>query len=944
MDRLPPDRLEALLSDLRAELGEAAVDTSDAAAFAYGRDLWPALTLEVRDQRGPLAKPDAVLRPHDEATALLGLRIAARHGVGIVPFGSGSGVCGGAAPIHGGVVIDLKGLNELDEPDPVALQVTCGPGIITQDLEQRLNDRGFTLGHFPSSIFCASIGGCVAARGAGQLSSRYGKIEDMVTGLRVATPGLGIVSTGSLDSSGLSPDWTPMFVGSEGTLGLITRIRLRIRPLPAAMVLRGVRFPDLETSIQCFRTILQSGLRPSAMRIYDPLDTWMAMQKSGDGGGSAPKPGGGSPMDGYSAPAEPGADVLGQPEEISRWLSALGPLRSLRQRRGAGGLRERIGTFLKPENLPIHRVLGNPGRLNRAISLLPERCLGILGCEGEPAIAQEHLEAALGICLAMGAEDLGAGPGERWFRTRHHVSFKLPKLLAQGGFADTMEVAAPWTRVQQLYTAVRAAISPHVLVMAHLSHAYHEGCSIYFTMVGHAKSPEQAGRIYRAAWDAALEATLACNATITHHHGVGVLKKEFMNREHRAARQLYEATRQAVDPSHNLNLGKLFPSSLPAPEPATAAPPALLLEVESEDNGTARVGVDWNGADLVAELTERGYFLPPLGRDFLEGTVGEWLQSAAVPAHHCVHGAWEHPLVAVSGQLPDNQLWRSGSLPRSAAGPSYLPFGVGTNLLPTRARSATFRVHTGQRLHHIGYRFANLDAAEQGLSSALRDSPRPLAGILFAADEPGDFRKMSPSPGRKSTAAFVFLTLAAIDACAAAQARLGAKLAEGGGEPTAEDHVLGWWQDHWGKACRGGSEVLASTGARVDGTMVGSCTAIVPWGKAGLLLRAVETLTGGAHRATGWLESPLETGCSLRVVFTASRKDAGGGALLLHQLRATLRSYGARIAQLRFEGGEEAADYLAYGRGTPDLEGSDALRLTDAVGGNLRAQLEAGSS
>jgi alkyldihydroxyacetonephosphate synthase len=944
MDRLPPERLEALLSDLRAELGEAAVDTSDAAAFAYGRDLWPTLTLEVRDRRGPLARPDAVLRPRDEATALLGLRIAARHGVGIVPFGSGSGVCGGAAPIHGGVVIDLKGLNQLDEPDPVALAVTCGPGIITQDLEQRLNDRGFTLGHFPSSIFCASIGGCVAARGAGQLSSRYGKIEDMVTGLRVATPGLGILSTGSLDSSGLSPDWTPMFVGSEGTLGLITRIRLRIRPLPAAMVLRGVRFPDLETGIRCFRTILQSGLRPSAMRIYDPLDTWMAMQKSGDSDGVVPRPGGGSPMDGHSAPAEPSPDVLGQPEEISRWLSALGPLKSLRQNRGGRGLRERIGTFLKPENLPIHRVLGNPGRLNRAISLLPERCLGILGCEGEPAAAQEHLDAALGICLAMGAEDLGAGPGERWFRSRHHVSFKLPKLLAQGSFADTMEVAAPWTRVQQLYTTVRAALSPHVLVMAHLSHAYHEGCSIYFTMVGHAKSPEQAGRIYRAAWDAALEATLACNATITHHHGVGVLKKEFMNREHRAARQLYEATRQAVDPGRNLNLGKLFPSSLPAPEPAAAAPPALLLEVESDEDGTARVGVDWNGADLVAQLTERGYFLPPLGRDFLEGTVGEWLQSPAVPAHHCVHGAWEHPLVAVSGQLPDSQLWRSGQLPRSAAGPSYLPFGVGTDLLPTQVRSATFRIHMGQRLQHFGHRFADLDTAEQALSSALRDSPRPLAGILFAADEPGAFRNMSPSPGRKSTEAFVFLTLGAIDGCAAATDRIAEKLAEGGGQPTPEDHVLGWWQDHWGKACRGGSEVLASTGNRVDGTVVGSCAAVVPWGKAGLLLRAIETLTGGAHRATGWLEAPLETGCTLRVVFTASRKDAGGSALLLHQLKATLRSYGARIARLHFEGGEEAPDYLIGGRGTPDLEGSDALRLAHAVGSNLRAQFAPGGT
>jgi len=934
-----PNRLEDLLSDLRAALGEDAVDTSEAAGFSYGRDLWPALTLEVRDRRAPRARPDAVLRPRSEAEVLNAVRVATRHQVAIIPFGSGSGVCGGAAPTEGGIVIDLKALNELSEPDAAALQVTCGPGIITQDLEQRLNDRGYTLGHFPSSIFCASIGGCVAARGAGQLSSRYGKIEDMVTGLRVVTPSFGVLSTGSLDASGEGPDWTPMFVGSEGTLGLITAIRLRIRPLPAAIALRGVRFPNLETGIQCFRTILQSGLRPSVMRLYDPLDTWMAMQKANDPGGIEPKPGGGSPMDGHSASRKPTASDLEHPEQVSSWLNALGPLTTLRQARGARGLRERIGKLLRPENLPIHRLLGNPGRINRAIGLLPQKCLGILGCEGEPALADEHLQAALEIALNMGAEDLGPGPGERWFRARHHVSFKLPKLLAQGSFADTMEVAAPWTQVPALYEAVRKAVSPHVLVMAHLSHAYHEGCSIYFTMVGHGSNPAEAQNIYRRAWDAALEATVANGATITHHHGVGILKKEFMNREHRAARQLYEATRMAVDPHRHLNFGKLFPSGLPPRDSSEESPPGKLLLVEPEENGTAVVGVDWNGADLAAELLQRGYFLPPLGRYFLEQTVGEWLSGSSVPAHHCIHGAWEHPLVAVSGELPDAQGWRSGSLPRSAAGPSYLPFGVADSCLPTVARTATFRVLTGIRFCHLGYRFPDLNRAEKGLAEALRGSVQPLAGIVFPGSEVSAWGKLRPSPGRKQSEAFVFLTLPSLEGHPAATQRLNDRLHEAGAEAVSEDHVLGWWQDEWGRLCREGSKVLATTGARVEGQVIGQCAAVVPWGKAGLLLRAIETLTGGPHRATGWLEAPLESGCTLRIVFTTSRKDAGGSPLVIHQLKATLRSYGARLAHLQFDHSETAPDYLVGGRGTPDIEGSDALRLAQAVGDNLHQQL-----
>jgi len=941
MDRLPPNQLEALRSELRAELGEQAVDSSDASRFAYGRDLWPQLTLQVRDRRGPLPSPDIILRPRSEEQVVHMLRVCARHGAPIVPFGSGSGVCGGAAPVAGGVVIDLKGLCQFSEPDTQTLQVTCGPGLITQDLEQRLNDRGFTLGHFPSSIFCASIGGCVAARGAGQLSSYYGKIEDMVTGLRVATPGLGMLSTGSLDPSGASPDWTPMFVGSEGTLGLITSLRLRIRPLPEAMVLRGLRFPNLAASIDCFRTILQSGLRPSAMRIYDPLDTWMAMNKSNDSGGTPPRPGGGAPMDGETHP-EPIADAT--PEDPSGWLSSLGPLTTLRQRRGGKGLRQRLSALMKPENLPLHRVLGSPSHLNRALGLLPERCLAIIGCEGEHVVASEQLDAVLAIAASFGAEDLGPGPGERWFRTRHHVSFKLPRLLAQGAFADTMEVAAPWSRVQSLYEAVRAAVSPHVLIMAHLSHAYHEGCSIYFTMVGHGRRPEDTERIYQSAWQAALEATVSCGATITHHHGVGVLKKEFMNREHRAARQLYEATRKAIDPDRSLNLGKLFPNSLPAAEPPTEAPDEFLLDTGALEDGIVEVGTGWNGADLAAELSKRGAFLPPLGRDFLESTVQDWLASPSIAAHHAMHGAWEHPLVATSGLLPGGQYWRSGALPRSAAGPSYLPFTTGTGLLPTRARTASFRVLRDLSLRHLGFRFEDLASAQSALASALRGAARPLAGIVFGADEPGGFRSLKPSPGRRSTLGFVFLTIARRPGHPQAVEQLAQRLKSGGGEEMLEDHVLSWWHHHWGRACREGQSSLSGTEFQVEGLLIGSCSATVSWARAGALLKAVETLTGGPHRAIGWHEAPFESGCTLRVIFTASRPDARGTPLLIHQLQATLRSYGARLAHLHFDSDEQSPEYLIGGRGTVDLEGSDSERLTRLVTEQLRTEFGEGAS
>ncbi len=931
MSTSTPDQLDDLIAELREEFGEAAVDSSEAARFAYGRDLWPKLTLQVRDRRGPLPKPQVVLRPSSEDQVVAMVLRCGRHGVPIVPFGSGSGVCGGAAPIEGGVVIDLKGLCQLFEVDSDNLQLTCGPGIITQDLEQRLNDLGFTLGHFPSSIFCASIGGCVAARGAGQLSSHYGKIEDMVTGLKVATPGMGLIATGSLDPSGHSPDWTPMFVGSEGTLGLFTALQLRIRPLPQSIALRGLRFPDLDSAMECFRQVLQSGLRPSAMRIYDPLDTWMAMSRSNDDGGSTPRPGGGTPME---APSDrpTSEEHHASPEN---WLESLGPLSILAQQRGGLGLRARVKGLLRPEALPIHRMLGKPLRVNQLLDLLPKRCLAIVGCEGEEQLAREELNAVISLARSLGAEDLGPEPGERWFRTRHHVSFKLPKLLTKGAFADTMEVAAPWSKVRQLYDGVREAVREHVLVMAHLSHAYHEGCSIYFTFVGHSNDPQAAEHIYQQTWQAALEATIRCGGTITHHHGVGVLKMRFMEREHGNAAALYAAARHSVDPDLILNPGKLFPHPTQQQGPTNSDLDPLLLATGKPQDGVVEVGGDWNGADLVAQLHGQGALLPPLGREFLEQKVSDWLASRAVAAHHAIHGAWEHPLVAASGRLKEGQHFRSGLLPRSAAGPSWLPLALGPKALPTEPQSATFRVYRGLRLSYIGCSFDNLGSACTALSSALRGSVRPLAGTLFTAERASDFAAPSRSSCTTGTRAFIHLVLSNDRSHPDQSKNIGQALEHLGGRMFAEEQVMRWWQQHWGRACKEGAASLEETTICGSGEPVGRCAATIPWTRAALLIQAVETLCGGPHSAIGWIDNPLESGCTVRFLISASRRSARGTHLLEHQIAASLRSYGARLINLEIDHSEELPDYLVSGRGAGSSRPSDSQRLAQEISNQL---------
>src|SRR5262249_6803749 len=150
-------------------------------------------------------------------------RLANERGFAVVPWGAGSGVCGGTVAVRGGVALDLKGLDRILRIDTRSLIVEAEAGINGQHLEDALNREGLTLGHFPSSMWCSTLGGWLAARGAGQLSTLYGKIEDRVLGLEAVLPTGEIVRTIATPRSATGPDWNQLFVGCEGTLGVITR-------------------------------------------------------------------------------------------------------------------------------------------------------------------------------------------------------------------------------------------------------------------------------------------------------------------------------------------------------------------------------------------------------------------------------------------------------------------------------------------------------------------------------------------------------------------------------------------------------------------------------------------------------------------------------------------------------------------------------------------------
>ncbi|MEX0835581.1 MAG: FAD-binding oxidoreductase, partial [Nitriliruptor sp.] len=241
----------ALLDDLAGTTGIDVV-TDPIATETYAHDWWPRMLMRRRAGED-LPVPDAVVAPRsrDEVAAIL--RWCAANRVAVVPFGAGTGVCGGATPVSGAITIDLKHLTAIGELDEVSGVIEVEPGVIAQRLEDHLAHRGWTLGHHPSSVHASTIGGFLAVRSAGQASSLHGKLEDTVVGLEVVLADGQVFTSRPVPQSSSGPDLTRLFLGGEGTTGIITRAWLRVRPAPDVALDRGWLVSDLAAGLDAMR-------------------------------------------------------------------------------------------------------------------------------------------------------------------------------------------------------------------------------------------------------------------------------------------------------------------------------------------------------------------------------------------------------------------------------------------------------------------------------------------------------------------------------------------------------------------------------------------------------------------------------------------------------------------------------------------------------------------
>src|SRR3989338_2737428 len=497
---------KAFLAKIETLLGSNGYSTKTIDRFNYTRDSNFRSTIKAYYNKTEAA-PDLIVWPKNTEQVQKLVKLAIRHRVPIVPFGGGSGVSGGTIAVKGGMIIDMKRMHRILKLDTKNLLVTAQAGMLGKILEDELQRQGYTLGHFPSSILCASLGGYLAARSAGQQSSRYGKIEDMVREMEVVTGRGEIVNTRDVsNTSGM--DLNQIFVGSEGTLCLFTTATLKIYPLPETQNFQSVRFKNMRTAIEAIRRIMQLGIKPSVVRLYDKLDALLL-------------------------------------------LSTKSPSRKKRD-----DLTDILSKLIKYQSLKT--ALAMPQFLSALVHAVSTGCVVIFVFEGHKRIVKEEERLVMEISKNMGGETLGPDPAKHWMENRYRVSYEASPLFYHGLFTDTIEVAGTWDVLPVLYKEMIKSLSQHALIMAHLSHVYMDGGSFYFTFVAPLTGSKKTEILYDKIWDKAMKLVQKLGGVISHHHGIGRLKMKHMATEWGNGAEIYLKLKHYYDPYGIMNPGKLY--------------------------------------------------------------------------------------------------------------------------------------------------------------------------------------------------------------------------------------------------------------------------------------------------------------------------------------------------------------------------------------------------
>jgi alkyldihydroxyacetonephosphate synthase len=442
------------------------------------------------------AAPDAVVMPGDVEALRRVLDACANKGIAVVPFGGGTSVVGGVEPLRGShprlISLDLGALRDV-EVDQRSLTARLGAGLRGPEAEAALGRAGVTLGHFPQSFEYATIGGFAATRSAGQASSGYGRFDSLVSSVRLIAPS-GDLRTLETPHTAAGPALRELVIGSEGVLGVIPEVTVRVRPAPKIRRYEAWIAESFEAGAEIVRSLAQGPGLPTIIRVSDEEETQGSLALSGPRGTAARL------FDGY----------LG-----------------LRKRRGGA--------------------------------------LMIVGFEGEEESVARRRALAVRALRSGGAAYLGQAAGRSWEHGRYQGPYLRDTLMSMGAMVETLETSHTWSRLGELHDAVAAALHDSLagqgtpgLVFCHLSHAYADGASLYFTFISRSRHGAELEQ-WRQVKTAACEAIVACGGTITHHHAVGHDHTPYMRAEvGETGLDVLRAVKDQLDPTAIMNPGKLL--------------------------------------------------------------------------------------------------------------------------------------------------------------------------------------------------------------------------------------------------------------------------------------------------------------------------------------------------------------------------------------------------
>jgi alkyldihydroxyacetonephosphate synthase len=434
----------------------------------YSHDAWPVSALEKKMEIHQF-RPDIVVTPKSKKEILGVLKVAKDNQVPIMARGLGSSVTGQSLATQGGIVLDLSKIVSEPVLSISDMTVSASAGMRGSDLEEWLNKKSLTMNFFPQSLSRSTIGGWVATRATGQLSTKFGGIEESAVGFSVILSDSTEIQVGQKPRAAVGPNLKELFLGTEGMFAVITEVTLKVYRKSEIQLSEAWLMPSVNSGIVAMREIMQSGIRPSLVRFYDEAEAQFAV---------------------------PGIEL--------------------------------------------------------------NKCVLFLTHEGLSSITKaEHLESSK-IVESSGGVSIGSVPVDNWYKRRFDFSAVENILASKGGYAETIEVAHSWSEIENLYSRLVKELTPlSDTVLGHFSHVYTNGASLYIILLGKTDTDEQAVLRLRKIWDAAMTVVTELGGEISHHHGAGLARQDFIAKSLGTQHELLRKLKNVVDPEGILNPGHL---------------------------------------------------------------------------------------------------------------------------------------------------------------------------------------------------------------------------------------------------------------------------------------------------------------------------------------------------------------------------------------------------